>query len=659
MKFIHFLINTMDDPRFKKFLKDQRSRNIPKNVRKVKVDKRFQNMFDKKNFKGGSSQDERGRKLELTSSENLRKLYNYESEEASSSEEDSKFVEKSSKSAETEKSIETKEKHSKLLKKQNKLQKSKSNSSMSEETFSKDDLKVIGKQQKKEQIKEKVKEDTEEDESDVSDEEESGDSEQEESVSEEESEDEDSDESENDDVSDIVGDFDHRWEENQNEAPDTNEITNRLAVCNMDWDRIRAEDLFTVFNSFKSPDGAINSVRIYPSEFGAKRMEDEKLNGPSELVEQTLDPDEEEVEDKKGSKYHIEKLRQYQMNRLKYFYAVVECDTPKTADTLYEHLNGMEYESSSVRFDLRFIPDNVTFDQEPTSEALKPPDPTEYKPRMFVTSALQQVKVNLTWDETDPKRRETLQKAFTEPESIEKDIKSYLASSSGESEVDESEEENEEGQKMTLKERIAKYKALLQGVEEKEKNEEDKYEMEITWNPDLKDKTEEIVKQKMEETDNPFEEIVKKQKERKLKKKEKKAAAKKEEAASGSESDTSADNDSSKIDEETDSKKLDELYLLSDSRKLVDKPNQKPKKRKKDKKTKIAKDTDFKVDVNDPRFSAIYTSHEFNIDPSDPHFKETDGTKAFVQEKQKRLKNKENPTNNVMQSKKHKKMKYT
>lgn len=50
-----------------------------------------------------------------------------------------------------------------------------------------------------------------------------------------------------------------------------------------------------------------------------------------------------------------------------------------------------------------------------------------------MTTALQQVKVNLTWDETDPKRRETLQKAFTEPDSIEKDIKDYLASSSGES----------------------------------------------------------------------------------------------------------------------------------------------------------------------------------------------------------------------------------
>lgn len=95
-------------------------------------------------------------------------------------------------------------------------------------------------------------------------------------------------------------------------------------------------------------------------------MEEEKLKGPPELVEQTLPVDQEEVEDKKGSKYHREKLRQYQINRLKYYYAVVDCDSPETANSIYEQLNGMEYESSSVRFDIRFIPDDMTFDHVST-----------------------------------------------------------------------------------------------------------------------------------------------------------------------------------------------------------------------------------------------------------------------------------------------------
>lgn len=91
-------------------------------------------------------------------------------------------------------------------------------------------------------------------------------------------------------------------------------------------------------------------------------MEEEKLHGPPELVEETLPLDEEEPEDKKGSRHHREKLRQYQINRLKYYYAIVDCDSPETANALYEQLNGMEYESSSVRYDLRFVPDDITFE---------------------------------------------------------------------------------------------------------------------------------------------------------------------------------------------------------------------------------------------------------------------------------------------------------
>ena len=485
-----------------------------------------------------------------------------------------------------------------------------------------------------------------------------------------------------DDLADLFPEepgFEHAWRELDKDAPRADEITRRLAVCNMDWDRLKAKDLLALFNSFKPKGGVVFSVKIYPSEFGKERMKEEQVQGPVELLSIPEDAPEKDWASR-------EKLRDYQFKRLKYYYAVAECDSPETASKIYEDCDGLEFESSCSFIDLRFIPDDITFDDEPKDVALEV-DLTAYKPKYFTSAAMGTSTVEITWDETDHERITTLNRKFKKDELLDMDFQAYLASSSEDEEEVEEAPEGEEGvnigedgkTKKSQKddeEQIAKYRQLLQVIQEKEKKgKENDMEMEIKWVPGLKESAEEMVKNKLEGKDKltPWEQFLEKKKEKKRLKKKQKALAE-EDSEDELPSDVDFNDpyfaeevkkigikkksmksakDSASSEEETDlEKQKAEMALLvmdeeEDSKKhfnydkIVEHQNLSKKKKKQLMKKKELVEDDFEVNVSDARFQAMYTSHLFNLDPSDPNFKKTKAMEKILEEKARHRERKE------------------
>lgn len=295
---------------------------------------------------------------------------------------------------------------------------------------------------------------------------------------------------------------------------------------------------------------------------------DAEHSDDSEDLVQEQDSDAEE-----GDEYHMEKLRQYQLNRLKYYYAVVVCDSVATADKIYAECDGIEYESSATKVDLRFIPDDTSFDEDvPKEVCTELPDTNSYKPRQFTTTALQQAKVDLTWDETEVERKELGDKLSSGKldELTDKDLRKIVAYSS-EEEEEEDEEELQEDQatedsekeeekevkplsesktkskKNKKTETINKYKALLAEINQKEQEEKSKkYEMEYSWNVSeslqpKEEKNDSDLPQKSNSQMTPIEKVLAKRSEKNKKRKEERRKKKQGKFANSDQDDSDSD----------------------------------------------------------------------------------------------------------------------
>ncbi|KAJ1700832.1 hypothetical protein LUZ63_000611 [Rhynchospora breviuscula] len=484
------------------------------------------------------------------------------------------------------------------------------------------------------------------------------------------------DDDDDDDQYSVNSDIAHYLMANHDDTPTIESETHRLAVVNLDWDHIKAVDLYVVMNSCLPKGGRILSVSVYPSEFGLKCMDIEATHGPSALLDMQDDDDkvhddvdadgdeDDDTSDDDGNESDVDeekindKLRAYELNKLRYYYAVVVCDSSATADYLYQTLDGTEFLKTSNVFDLRFIADTMEFNQ-PRDVATEAP--VNYKEPDFETRALQHSKVKLTWEDEEPERKKVLRQKFNLDQLDELSV--YLAS------TDESEDEDNdvdpEAKKQATRE---KFLSLLDtgnnSDSDKSEGRDKEGDMEITFNTDLEALGKKILERKGTSEETVWESVLRRKKEKKKAQKLSQSMQEDDDDLYDDHGDDyGSDADDFFMEEPTEekakqkAKKKDkgkrrekdeetvaatqaelELLLAGDEDKKSEKKgyNMKRLKVKGKKGKKETDDVEEKfpdVDVRaDPRFSALINSHDFALDPTDPQFKRTP---AYLREKLK------------------------
>ncbi|ORY81336.1 hypothetical protein BCR37DRAFT_347986 [Protomyces lactucae-debilis] len=457
------------------------------------------------------------------------------------------------------------------------------------------------------------------------------------------------------------------------EAIPRGDVTSRFALVNLDWDNLQAEDLFVAMNSFKPATGTVRSVTIFSSEFGKERMSREDTAGPPATI---FKHDEEEDLDKPinaksiikeslGEEFDMVKLRQYQLDRLRYYYAIVECDSAATAKHIYDACDGAEYEASANFFDLRFVPDGEVFSDEPKDQCTKLPD--LYEPNAFVTDALQHSKVKLTWDDDDPKKAQFAKRAFSKAEVDDMELKAYLASSS-----------SSEGEGETAAMLKDKWRKLLKSTRsDSDASDEDKPsgDMEITFSAGLA--ADQPAAEEDPENETTLEKYKRKDQERRERRRKTKGVVEADAQPDLGFDDPFFNETTTKtkkkrekpvVDEEKDRKEKAELALLmmddenavaasgkksadhfdmkaivrAEKRAGLSRAQQKKlSKFGKGKTTEVDKEglqDGFEIDLKDDRFSAVFDgeNHHFALDPTSSQFKRTKTMDKVVQERRKR-----------------------
>ncbi|CEO95234.1 NUC153 domain-containing protein [Plasmodiophora brassicae] len=419
----------IDDPRFARVHSDPRFQTMPKSKRKVQIDERFKGMFDDPRFQSNYVIDEYGRKVETDAyGDNLHRYYELEDDQDKSSDEPDVLPSSEDDGDPTDEGAR--------------------------------DISRVGF------------------ETDSSDDDASSES--------------------SDDGVKVDEEAGDQTEEKE-DVPLGGE-SRRLAIVNLEWDRVRAVDLLVMLQSFVGDSGNILSVTVYTSEYGREMIRKESEWGPQNIwagvendetkngFDQGLSSDDEDDDREDG--IDMERLRQYERQKLRYYFAVVECDAVACASRLYAECDGLEFEQTSNLLDMRFVPDDVVFqDEHIRDRAVDAPE--GYNPTDFITSSLHHSRVKCSWDADDPNRQQFFRRKLTHEQLDNRDIEVYLAPADSDAEGTDAvvSETDGEGEKVALKRRArSRYLGLLKDIkqaQEKEDEEDVVGDITVSFTPGL------------------------------------------------------------------------------------------------------------------------------------------------------------------------------
>lgn len=334
-------------------------------------------------------------------------------------------------------------------------------------------------------------------------------------------------------------------------------------------------------------------------------------------------------------------VRKYELERLLYYYAVVECDSSATAQALYAACDGADFGDSGNVIDLRFLPDDAELPDAPRDAATRVPH--NYVPPDFETDVRAHTSVDVRWDETPAHRLRVTMTQHDAAELEEAAFEGLLASASdGDNEEEdggvrvEGEPERDDRSAAERKERAKqrvrqRYHTLLAGAGDGDGAAAEAGEdMVITFQSGLQEAGEELLRKREQaalEADMTLQE--KRALKKAQKKRERKAAIKQLQREGGAAASKMPDEDPS--DEEDASAERErrqrnlELLVMDERRKdfHVKKPkahgrNAAAAAKKEQEEHEAAAVEGFAADE---RFAGLWSRPEYAIDKTDPHFR--------------------------------------